>query len=218
MAPPARVSLFCSLLRCCSLQGEQARAGDRDVHEHYTPPPMLCPRRAGTGLYCNLASRRQQRAQTVRLQNSDGEFDNWAPAPVTCRRSEIAPSVSLDMFCRECHLVCVHFSFFFADFLEAASPTPGTLTTKTTKPYVMSSHYAKKQKQKSKQNKLYVHTNTNHRVINEGRDFQADIPPLQQWQDADSDSHNALLLWTVEERLEHPDTQLRSKSNACTQQ
>ncbi|XP_067439187.1 uncharacterized protein [Thunnus thynnus] len=37
---------------------------------HYTPPPMLCPLRAGPGLYCSLTTRRQQRAQTVQLHNS----------------------------------------------------------------------------------------------------------------------------------------------------
>lgn len=77
-APPACAPLYCSLLRCCSLQGEQASGGG-----HYTPPPMLCPLRAGTGLYCNLASRGQQRAQTLRLQNAYGESER----PVTCRPS-----------------------------------------------------------------------------------------------------------------------------------
>lgn len=57
-----------------------------------------------------------------------------------------------------------------------------------------------------------------HSVINEGQDFQADIPPLQQRQDVNSDSHNALLLWTVQDHLEHPDNQLRSKLNVCTKQ
>lgn len=105
---------------------------------------------------------------------------------------------------------------FFAGFLEAASPPPGTLTTKTTKPYVMSSQHAKKAKKKT--NLTSCSHQHQHSVINEGRDFQADIPPLQQWQDAVSDSHNALLLWTVQDRLERPDTQLRSISNTCRQQ
>lgn len=55
-------------------------------------------------------------------------------------------------------------------------------------------------------------------MINEGRDFQADIPPLQQRQDVNYDSHNAQLLWTVQDHLEHPDTQLRSKLIMCTKQ
>lgn len=117
--PPSCTLLYCSLLRSSSLQGEQVRAGVGGVHEHYTPPPMLCPLRAGTGLYCNLASRRQQRAQTVRLQNSNSEFDVWETGPVTCLPSEMAPSlVALShyitslTFCREWHHVCVHFSFF----------------------------------------------------------------------------------------------------------
>lgn len=66
--------------------------------------------------------------------------------------------------------------------------------------------------------KLCVHTKTNHRVINEGQDFQADIPPLQQQQGVNSDSHNALLLWTVQDHLEHPDTKLRSNSHMCNEQ
>lgn len=45
-----------------------------------------------------------------------------------------------------------------------------------------------------------------------GRDFQADIPPIQEQQNAYSDSHNALLLWTVQDELQHPDNQLRSKT------
>lgn len=99
LAPPTCALLYCSLLRCCNLQGGQARAGaePEDGAEvkagHYTPPPMLCPLRAGTGLYCNLASRRQQRVQTAWLQNSDGEMYSWAPAPVTCRPPEIVPSL-----------------------------------------------------------------------------------------------------------------------------
>lgn len=45
--------------------GEAAIGG-----EHYTPPPMLCPLRAGPGLYCSLTTRRQQRVQTVLLHNA----------------------------------------------------------------------------------------------------------------------------------------------------
>lgn len=63
--------------------------------------------------------------------------------------------------------------------------------------------------------KVCVHTSTNHRVINEGQDFQADIPPRQQQQVIDSDSHKALLLWTVQDHLEHPDTQPRSNLHMC---
>lgn len=33
---------------------------------HYTPPPMLCPERAGPGLYCSLPTRRQQRAERIK--------------------------------------------------------------------------------------------------------------------------------------------------------
>lgn len=65
--PPARTVLYCSLLR-----QEPAAGGDEVRGARYTPPPMLCPLRAGPGLYCSLTSRRQQRVQTVQLQNSHG--------------------------------------------------------------------------------------------------------------------------------------------------
>ncbi|XP_059191763.1 uncharacterized protein LOC131973719 [Centropristis striata] len=45
--------------------------------------------------------------------------------------------------------------------------------------------------------------------INEGRDFQADIPKLRVQKYADSDSHNALLLWTPCDELEDPVNQQR---------
>ncbi|XP_044043456.1 mitotic deacetylase-associated SANT domain protein-like [Siniperca chuatsi] len=58
-------------------RGDGAASGGRDDEEavvvggdsgvHYTPPPMLCPLRAGPGLYCSLATGRQQRVQTVQL-------------------------------------------------------------------------------------------------------------------------------------------------------
>ncbi|XP_039998308.1 uncharacterized protein LOC120798227 isoform X2 [Xiphias gladius] len=37
---------------------------------HFTPPPMLCPLRAGPGLYCSLTTGRQQKVQTVQLHNT----------------------------------------------------------------------------------------------------------------------------------------------------
>lgn len=58
----------------------------------------------------------------------------------------------------------------------------------------------------------HLFTLTPTRRINVGRDFQADIPPIQERQDAYSDSHNALLLWTVQDELQHPNNQLRSKT------
>ncbi|XP_026157230.1 uncharacterized protein LOC113127149 isoform X2 [Mastacembelus armatus] len=45
--------------------------------------------------------------------------------------------------------------------------------------------------------------------INEGQGFQAEIPPLLDHKHAQSDSHNALLLWTPLEELEHPANQKR---------
>lgn len=42
---------------------------------HYTPPPMLCPLRAGPGLYCSLTTRRQQRVQTVQLHNTHSKTE-----------------------------------------------------------------------------------------------------------------------------------------------
>lgn len=49
--------------------GEGVSGGGRS---HYTPPPMLCPHRAGSGLYCSL-TRRQQRVQTVQLHNTQSK-------------------------------------------------------------------------------------------------------------------------------------------------
>ncbi|XP_034467445.1 zinc finger protein 541-like isoform X2 [Hippoglossus hippoglossus] len=44
-------------------------AAAREVEGHYTPPLMLCPIRAGPGLYCSVTTRRQRRAQTVQLHS-----------------------------------------------------------------------------------------------------------------------------------------------------
>uniref|UniRef100_UPI0037E7A0F9 uncharacterized protein n=1 Tax=Semicossyphus pulcher TaxID=241346 RepID=UPI0037E7A0F9 len=58
--------------------GKAARDGDAEVAEgvHFTPPPMLCPLRAGPGLFCSLTTRRQQRAQTVQLHNAHDELSD----------------------------------------------------------------------------------------------------------------------------------------------
>lgn len=74
--------LYCSLmcLNAAKEEEETVARGDGIVagvvavgdggRGHYTPPPMLCPLRAGSGLYCSLIPRRQQRVQTVLLHNS----------------------------------------------------------------------------------------------------------------------------------------------------
>ncbi|XP_030608656.1 uncharacterized protein LOC115796392 [Archocentrus centrarchus] len=65
---------------------------------HYTPPPMLCPQRAGSGLYCSLTTRRQQRVQTVQLHNgiSDlGAAETAVPPPGTLTSGTIKPQINL---------------------------------------------------------------------------------------------------------------------------
>ncbi|XP_029374885.1 uncharacterized protein LOC115054042 [Echeneis naucrates] len=52
-----------------------AEGGDEEAavdggRGHYTPPPMLCPVRVGTGLYCSLTTWRKHRVQTVHLHNT----------------------------------------------------------------------------------------------------------------------------------------------------
>lgn len=58
------------------LQQERGRAGVRgegdDGGGHYTPPPMLCPVRAGPGLFCSITSRGQQRAKAAQVQHRKG--------------------------------------------------------------------------------------------------------------------------------------------------
>lgn len=36
---------------------------------HYTPPPMLCPERAGSGLHYSLTTKRKQRVRTIQLKS-----------------------------------------------------------------------------------------------------------------------------------------------------
>nr|XP_033472225.1 uncharacterized protein LOC117250230 [Epinephelus lanceolatus] len=118
---------------------EDGEAGDGAVAmgdgAHYTPPPMLCPIRAGPGLYCSLATRRQQKVQAVQLHNTHNGLSDLVS-------------------------------------METASPPPGTILNKPR--------------------------------INEGRSFQAEIPPLLGREHTDADPHNALLLWTPWDELERP--------------
>lgn len=94
--------------------------------------------------------------------------------------------------------------------METASPPPGTLMTRINKPYVKctSPHIIL----------IFsddvtvwspAHADVNHRRINVGRGFQAEIPPLRGRTYAHSDSHNALQLWTMPDELEHPVNQQR---------
>ncbi|XP_067116575.1 transcriptional-regulating factor 1 [Osmerus mordax] len=80
---PRGISLFQSLLRVVAGNGEVS-GGDGAF---YTPPPMLCPVRDGTGLYCSLSTRGQQRAHIVLLHNSDRSVDS-SVAMVTPRPRE----------------------------------------------------------------------------------------------------------------------------------
>ncbi|XP_049921388.1 transcriptional-regulating factor 1-like isoform X2 [Epinephelus moara] len=133
--------LYCSLLHHGEEEAvaEDGEAGDGAVamgdSAHYTPPPMLCPIRAGPGLYCSLATRRQQKAQAVQLHNTHNGLSDLVS-------------------------------------IETASPPPGTILNKPR--------------------------------INEGRSFQAEIPPLLGREHTDADPHNALLLWTPWDELERP--------------
>ncbi|KAM7375569.1 hypothetical protein PAMA_014601 [Pampus argenteus] len=83
---PGGAVLYCSLMRLNAAKEEEEMVawGDGVVvvggedsggvvggnRGHYTPPPMLCPVRAGPGLYFSLTTRRQRRVQTVHLHNS----------------------------------------------------------------------------------------------------------------------------------------------------
>ncbi|XP_013879773.1 uncharacterized protein LOC106529016 [Austrofundulus limnaeus] len=107
---------------------------------HYTPPPMLCPQRAGSGLHYSLTTNRKQRVQTIQQKN---ELSDPASVATAC-------------------------------------PPLGSLASNVIKPR-----------------------------INVGQRFQAEISPLQDKKHAQTDSHNALLLWTPYDELEHPINQQR---------
>lgn len=128
-------ALYRSLMRPDKEEDEAGALVNGGAADHYTPPLMLSPQRAGPGLYCSLTTGGQQRVQTVQLRNG------------------------LD------------------------DPPPGTLTSGTITPR-----------------------------INVGRSFQADIPPLRSRRQTASDSHNALLLWTPWNQLQHPLNQQRVES------
>ncbi|XP_041638109.1 transcriptional-regulating factor 1-like [Cheilinus undulatus] len=75
-------------------------ADGNDGAGHYIPPPMLCPIRAGPGLYCSLTTRRQQRAQTVALQNecsgpSDVVTMETASTPRRTVKTTIQPQINV---------------------------------------------------------------------------------------------------------------------------
>lgn len=137
--------LYRSLMHLKKQEDKQTGANENgDVDRttdlgHYTPPPMLCPERAGPGLYCVLPTRRQQRAERIRL-HSLGD-----PVPKA-----------------------------------TDSPPSEPLASENMKPR-----------------------------INFGKSYQAEIPSLRDKKYARADSHNALLLWTPYDELEHPINQQR---------
>lgn len=132
-------SLYRSLLRVAASK-EEVSGGDGAA---YTPPPMLCPVRAGTGLYCSLTTRGQQREQRGRLNTSEEMAESSVAKVTSCPREqpvEIKPR------------------------------------------------------------------------INVGAGFQAEVPPLQERRRADTDSHNAMQLWTPWDDLDTLATQQRVRA------
>ncbi|XP_069019840.1 uncharacterized protein [Embiotoca jacksoni] len=78
--------------------GDGAVAETGGGRGHYTPPPMLCPLRAGLGLLCSVTTRRQQRAQTVQLHNGFSDpvaVETARPAPETLTSGIITPRINL---------------------------------------------------------------------------------------------------------------------------
>ncbi|MEQ2162549.1 hypothetical protein GOODEAATRI_020944 [Goodea atripinnis] len=64
---------------------------------HYTPPPMLCPERAGPGLYCSLTIRRQQRAEMIQLHNNLADpvaLATACPSPEPLASVNIKPHIN----------------------------------------------------------------------------------------------------------------------------
>ncbi|XP_056883189.1 transcriptional-regulating factor 1-like [Takifugu flavidus] len=81
-----------------SLLHEDASMGNGVSFRHYTPPPMLCPVRAGPGLYCSLTSRRVKRAQTIQLHNTPGDHvavETNSPPPGTLRTRANQPQINV---------------------------------------------------------------------------------------------------------------------------
>ncbi|XP_068458114.1 uncharacterized protein [Clinocottus analis] len=67
--PRGAAQLYCSLLHREEGADEDGEATNGEA-AHYTPPPMLCPLRAGPGLYRSLATRRRPRVQTAKPHNN----------------------------------------------------------------------------------------------------------------------------------------------------
>lgn len=115
---PGHLALYHSLLH-------QQSAPGQDGVEHYTPPPMLCPLRAGPGLYCSLTTWKQQRACALQLCYAPGEtlkllyFKKGTQQFDSFLCSLNRPSLAGDLVA-----------------METASPPSGTLTTGINKPYV----------------------------------------------------------------------------------
>ncbi|XP_072235494.1 transcriptional-regulating factor 1-like [Leuresthes tenuis] len=100
LAPRGR-ALYCSLMHT---EEREAVATSNKIGEvvttadggRYAPPPMLCPRRAGSGLYCSLATKRQQIVQTVQLHNELGDPAVMATScPGTLTSGIIKPRINL---------------------------------------------------------------------------------------------------------------------------
>nr|XP_020447772.1 uncharacterized protein LOC109955700 [Monopterus albus] len=64
----------------------RGRVAAASVGCHYIPPPMLCPLRAGPGLHCSLATRREQRVQAVQLNNTHNGLDDLVAMETLTKR------------------------------------------------------------------------------------------------------------------------------------
>ncbi|XP_041834685.1 transcriptional-regulating factor 1-like [Melanotaenia boesemani] len=96
--------LYRSMMRLEEKEGDAPKATEGGVvvnagsAGHYTPPPMLCPLRAGPGLYCSLTTREQQRVHAVQLHNGldDPVAKTTAcPPPGTLASGVITPRINL---------------------------------------------------------------------------------------------------------------------------
>ncbi|XP_023820154.1 uncharacterized protein LOC105355612 isoform X1 [Oryzias latipes] len=85
------------LYRSLMLMEEEREEEEEEGGGHYRPPPMLCPLRAGPGLYCCLSPVRL-RAETVQLHS---DLDDpvgpatFCPQPETLTSRKIQPRINL---------------------------------------------------------------------------------------------------------------------------